>query len=161
MTKLLKFFGRYFPDTLSLLIPCESGILISNVFLPGFRIKAPFLSSSDQGCLPCSALFPPPVQWINLPCEYIPIFWKLPTDARMVAGPPQIGVGPGFDSQGSVNFLPNTAFPTYSESMTKLLRFKIEVQACSSSSLKITNRGGEGGGYLCWNGLKQTFDCPI
>ena len=64
----------------------------------------------------------------------------------MVAGPPWIGVGPGFDSQGSVNFLPNTAFPTYSESMTKLLRFKIEIQACSPSSLKITSRGGEGEG---------------
>ena len=51
----------------------------------------------------------------------------------MVAGPPWIGVGPGFDSQGSVNFLPNTAFPTYSESMTKLLRLKIEVQDYSPS----------------------------
>ena len=34
------------------------------------------------------------------------------TGARMVAGPHRIGVGPGFDSQGSVIFLLNTAFPT-------------------------------------------------
>ena len=45
----------------------------------------------------------------------------VPTDAIRVAASPRIGVGPGFDSQGSVNFFPNTAFPTYTESMSKLL----------------------------------------
>ena len=44
-----------------------------------------------------------------------------PTDAIRAAVSPRIGVGPGFDSQGSVNFFPNTAFPTYTESMSKLL----------------------------------------
>ena len=34
-----------------------------------------------------------------------------PTVARMVAGPPRIGVGPGFDSQGSVNFFTKYCFP--------------------------------------------------
>ena len=56
----------------------------------------------------------------NLPTEYISR-WSInflfhisifnPTDARMDAGPPQIGVGPGFDSQGSINFFTKYCFP--------------------------------------------------
>ena len=34
-----------------------------------------------------------------------------PTDATRVAGTPRIGVGPGFDSQGSVNFFNKYCFP--------------------------------------------------
>ena len=34
-----------------------------------------------------------------------------PTDAIMVTGPPRIGVGPGFDSQGSVTFFYKYCFP--------------------------------------------------
>ena len=34
-----------------------------------------------------------------------------PTDATRVAGSPRIGVGPGFDSQGSVNFFNKYCFP--------------------------------------------------
>ena len=34
-----------------------------------------------------------------------------PTDATRVAGSPRIGVGPGFDSQGSVNFFHKYCFP--------------------------------------------------
>ena len=52
--------------------------------------------------------------------EWPQVFFN-PTDAIRVAASPRIGVGPGFDSQGSVNFFPNTAFPTYTESMSKLL----------------------------------------
>ena len=37
-------------------------------------------------------------------------FFK-PTDATRVAGSPQIGVGPGFDSQGSVTFFHKYCFP--------------------------------------------------
>ena len=34
-----------------------------------------------------------------------------PTDAIRVAVSPRIGVGPGFDSQGSVNFFTKYCFP--------------------------------------------------
>ena len=34
-----------------------------------------------------------------------------PTDATRVAGSPRIGVGPGFDSQGSVTFFNKYCFP--------------------------------------------------
>ena len=37
-------------------------------------------------------------------------FFK-PTDAIRVAVSPRIGVGPGFDSQGSVNFFTKYCFP--------------------------------------------------
>ena len=37
---------------------------------------------------------------------------KQTMNAKMVTGPPRIGEGPGFDSQGNVISLPNTAFPT-------------------------------------------------
>ena len=34
-----------------------------------------------------------------------------PTDATRVASSPRLGVGPGFDSQGSVNFFNKYCFP--------------------------------------------------
>ena len=34
-----------------------------------------------------------------------------PTDATRVASSPRLGVGPGFDSQGSVNFFSKYCFP--------------------------------------------------
>ena len=37
---------------------------------------------------------------------------KQTMNAKMVTGPPRIGEGPGFDSQGNVISLRNTAFPT-------------------------------------------------
>ena len=38
-------------------------------------------------------------------------FFFKPTDAIRVAVSPRIGVGPGFDSQGSVNFFTKYCFP--------------------------------------------------
>ena len=48
------------------------------------------------------------------PCssKYPNIYFN-PTDAIMVTGPPRIGVGLGFDSQGSVSFLDKYCFPNF------------------------------------------------
>ena len=43
-------------------------------------------------------------------CKVMISFFN-PTDATRVAGSPRIGVGPGFDSQGSVNFFSKYCFP--------------------------------------------------
>ena len=42
--------------------------------------------------------------------DYLKFFFN-PTDATRVAGSPRIGVGPGFDSQGSVTFFNKYCFP--------------------------------------------------
>ena len=42
--------------------------------------------------------------------EWPQVFFK-PTDAIRVAVSPRIGVGPGFDSQGTVNFFTKYCFP--------------------------------------------------
>ena len=43
--------------------------------------------------------------------RYLYFYFFKPTDAIRVAVSPRIGVGPGFDSQGSVNFFTKYCFP--------------------------------------------------
>ena len=53
--------------------------------------------------------------------EWPQVFFN-PTDAIRVAVSPRIGVGLGSIPRVVYISLPNTAFPTYTESMSKLLR---------------------------------------